>query len=82
MWTAIAGAVEWVAGSKAGRIIGAILGAAMGLILLRSKWRSDGAAEQRSEQAAETIKVQERINEAAASYRGDGARKRLRDHSF
>lgn len=82
MWTWIISAVEWMAGTKVGRTCAAIVAAIAGVLFLRAKWRGEGAAEQRAEQARETIETQERINEAGANYRADGAAGRLRDGSF
>lgn len=82
MWTAILSAGQWIVGSKAGRIVGAIAGALMSVILLRAKWRGDGARDEQAKQAVEAVETLERVNDAGASFRADGAADRLRTGRF
>lgn len=82
MWAAIIQAAAWLAGTKAGRIVSAIAGGLLGLLLLRKVWKDEGAEEQEAEQAKETVRVQERIEEESASYRADGAVDRLKRGIF
>ncbi len=82
MWAAILTAGQWMAGSKAGRIAAAVAGALMGALLLRAKWRGDGAREEQAKRAVATVETLERVNDAGASFRADGAAGRLRDGTF
>jgi predicted acylesterase/phospholipase RssA len=80
--TWIIGIARWIAGTRAGQIVGAVVAALMGAMLLRAKWRGDGARDQQAKQAADAVKVGEKVNEAGAAFRADGAADRLRDGRF
>jgi L-lactate permease len=74
--------VAWLAGTRAGQIAAALVAGFVAVIVLRAKWRSDGAAAEQAKQAAEAVQTLERVNEASAAFRADGAAARLRNRAF
>jgi hypothetical protein len=78
----MAGLLAWSVHSRIGRAGAALLavgGAILGALALG---RGQGRRAARAEQAEAAVATMEKINEASAGYRADGAAQRMRDGTF